>query len=114
MAVVRQSKGASARIGQQSLLHFNLQYEGGPPGLPDFVLSTNIGNVSAMRTPPDLEVVDFESQFHRASSAVVDIYSFGVVGGQLLIEHHVHAPAAESSLDMTLSLLRAASLEYQR
>jgi len=99
---------------QQSLLHFNLQYEGGPPGLPDFVLSTNIGNVSAAPTPPDLEVVDFGSQFHRASAAVVDIYSFGVVGGQLLIEHHVQAPAAERSIELTLSLLRAASLEYQR
>jgi phenolphthiocerol/phthiocerol/phthiodiolone dimycocerosyl transferase len=99
---------------QQSMLHFNLQYEGGPPGLPDFVLSTNIGNVSAMPTPPDLELVDFESQFHRASAAVVDVYSFGVVGGQLLIEHHVHTTGPEKSIDLTLSLLRAASLEYQR
>jgi hypothetical protein len=99
---------------QQSMLHFNLQYEGGPPGLPDFVLSTNIGNVSAMPTPPDLELVDFESQFHRASAAVVDIYSFGVVGGQLLIEHHVQTTSPEKSLELTLSLLRDASLEHQR
>jgi hypothetical protein len=99
---------------QQSMLHFNLQYEGGPPGLPDVVLSTNIGNVSAMPTPPDLELVDFESQFHRTSTAVIDIYSFGVIGGQLLIEHHVQTTSAEKSLELTLSLLRAASLEYQR
>jgi phenolphthiocerol/phthiocerol/phthiodiolone dimycocerosyl transferase len=82
--------------------------------LPDVVLSTNFGNVSAMRTPPDLEVVDFESQFHRASSGVVDIYSFGIVAGHLMIEHHVQTAAPERSLELILSLLRAASLEYQR
>jgi hypothetical protein len=97
---------------QQSMLHFSLQYEE-IPGLPDVVLSTNIGNVSAMPTPPDLEVVDFESQFHRASSGVIDIYSFGIVAGQLLIEHHVQTAAPERSLDLILSLLRNASLEYQ-
>ena len=58
---------------QQSMLHFSLQYEE-IPGLPDVVLSTNIGNVSAMPTPPELELVDFESQFHRVSSGVIDIY----------------------------------------
>jgi phenolphthiocerol/phthiocerol/phthiodiolone dimycocerosyl transferase len=100
-------------VVQQSMLHFSLQYEE-IPGLPDVVLSTNFGNVSAMRTPPDLEVVDFESQFHRASSGVVDIYSFGIVAGHLMIEHHVQTAAPERSLELILSLLRAASLEYQR
>lgn len=98
-------------IVQQSLLHFNLQYEGTLPGLADVVLSTNIGNVSAMRTPPDLEVVGFQSQFHRASSAVIDVYGFGVVGGELVLEHHVDAADPEKSVNMVLSLLRAASLE---
>jgi hypothetical protein len=98
---------------QQSMLHFSLQYEE-IPGLPDVVLSTNIGNVAAMRTPPDLEVVDFESQFHRVSTGVIDIYSFGIVAGELLIEHHVQTAAPERSLDSIFSLLRTASLEYQR
>jgi hypothetical protein len=100
-------------VVQQSLLHFNLQYEGTLPGLADIVLSTNIGNVAAMPTPPDLEVVGFQSQFHRASSAVIDIYGFGVVAGELLLEHHVDAAAPQRSLELVLSMLRAASLEYQ-
>jgi hypothetical protein len=96
---------------QQSLLHFNMQYEGAIPGLPDVVLSTNLGNAAAMRTPPDLEVVGVQSQFYRASSAVIDVYSFGMVGGELLIEHHVDA--AENTVDLILSILRTAALEYQ-
>ncbi|MGV0742702.1 phthiocerol/phthiodiolone dimycocerosyl transferase family protein [Mycolicibacterium sp. XJ870] len=100
-------------VVQQSLLHFNLQYEGTVPGLADVVLSTNIGNVAAMPTPPGVEIVGFQSQFHRASSAVIDIYGFGVVGGELVLEHHVDADAPERSMELILSLLRAAALEYQ-
>lgn len=96
---------------QQSLLHFSMQNEGAIPGLPDVVLSTNLGNAAAMRTPPDLEVVGVQSQFYRASSAVIDVYSFGTVGGELLLEHHVDA--AEKTVDLIVSILRAASLEYQ-
>ena len=104
----------SEGVVQQSMLHFNLQYEGNVPGLADVVLSTNIGNIaSAMPTPPDLEVVGLQSQFHRASSAVIDVYGFGVVAGELLLEHHVDATAPQRSLELVLSLLRAASLEYQ-
>jgi phenolphthiocerol/phthiocerol/phthiodiolone dimycocerosyl transferase len=103
----------SQGIVQQSMLHFNLQYEGAMPGLPDVVLSTNVGNVTAMPTPPDLEVVDLQSGFHRASSAIIDIYSFGVVAGQLRVEHHVESDTREKSIELIVSLLRAASLEHQ-
>jgi hypothetical protein len=104
----------SEGVVQQSLLHFNLQYEGNVPGLADVVLSTNIGNIaSAMPMPPDLEIVGLKSQFHRASSAVIDVYGFGVVAGELILEHHVDAAAPERPLELVLSLLRAASLEYQ-
>lgn len=99
-------------VVQQSLLHFNLQYEGNVPGLADVVLSTNIGNVTAMPTPPGLEVADFRSQFHRASSAVIDVYGFGVVGGELLLEHHVDAAEPERPVNMVLALLRAASADH--
>ena len=102
----------SEGVIQQSMLHFNLQYEGALPGLPDVVLSTNIGNVSTLRTPPDLEVADFQSQFYRASSAIIDIYSFGIVSGQLLAEHHVQAETPERSLELILSSLRAVCLEH--
>jgi hypothetical protein len=101
-------------VVQQSLLHFNLQYEGNVPGLADVVLSTNIGNIaSAMPMPPDLEIVGLQSQFHRASSAVIDVYGFGVVAGELILEHHVDAADPGRPLELVLSLLRAASLEYQ-
>ncbi|RDH79055.1 acyltransferase [Mycolicibacterium moriokaense] len=101
-------------VVQQSLLHFNLQYEGTVPGLADVVLSTNIGNIaSAMPTPPGLEIVNLRSQFHRASSAVIDVYGFGVVAGQLILEHHVDAAAPQKALDLVLDLLRNASLEHQ-
>lgn len=103
----------SEGVVQQSMLHFSLQYEE-IPGLPDVVLVTNFGNVSTIRTPPELKLVDFESQFHRMSSGVIDIYSFGIVTGHLMIEHHVQSAAPERSLELVLSLLRAASLEYQR
>jgi hypothetical protein len=97
---------------QQSMLHFSLQYEE-IPGLPDAVIFTNIGNVSAMPAPPGLELVDFRSEFYRASSGVIDIYSSGVAAGQLHIEHHVQAGAPEKSIEVILSLLRAALLEDQ-
>jgi phenolphthiocerol/phthiocerol/phthiodiolone dimycocerosyl transferase len=104
----------SDEVVQQSLLHFNLQYEGNVPGLADVVLSTNIGNIaSAMPMPPGLEIVGLESQFHRASSAVIDVYGFGVVAGELILEHHVDAADPGRPLELVLSLLRAASLEHQ-
>jgi phenolphthiocerol/phthiocerol/phthiodiolone dimycocerosyl transferase len=97
---------------QQSMLHFSLQYEE-IPGLPDAVIFTNIGNVSAMPTPPDLQLVDYKSEFHRASSGVIDIYSSGVADGQLRVEHHVQTDAPDKSIELILSSLRSASLEYQ-
>jgi phenolphthiocerol/phthiocerol/phthiodiolone dimycocerosyl transferase len=105
----------SEGVVQQSLLHFNLQYEGNVPGLADVVLSTNIGNIaSAMSMPPGLAIVDLRSQFHRASSAVIDVYGFGVVAGELILEHHVDAAAPGRALELVLALLRSASLEYQQ
>jgi phenolphthiocerol/phthiocerol/phthiodiolone dimycocerosyl transferase len=102
----------SEGVIQQSMLHFSLQYEV-IPGLPDAVIFTNIGNVSAMPALPGLELVDYRSEFHRASSGVVDIYSSGIAGGQLRVEHHVQTAAPERSIEVILSLLRAASLQYQ-
>lgn len=97
----------SEGVIQQSMLHFSLQYEE-IPGLPDAVIFTNIGNVSAMPTPPGLELVGFQSDFHRASGGIVDIYSSGVAAGQLHVEHHVQAGAPAESIALILSLLRAA------
>lgn len=90
---------------QQSLLHFNLQYEGSPPGLPDIVMATDGGTVSAVRTPPEVKLAGLQTELFTASSAGVDLYAFSVFSGQLQIEHHAHAPAPDGTIDAIRSLL---------
>ncbi len=90
---------------QQSALHFNLQYEGTPPGLPPVVLCTDTGSIPALRTPPDMEVDDFWSELHFPTRAPVDLYSCGTFAGRLFIEHHAHLPGREKSLEAIHSLL---------
>lgn len=90
---------------QQSALHFNLQYEGTPPGLPRFVLCTDTGSIPALRTPPDMEVDDFQSELHFPTRAPVDVYSCGTFADRLFIEHHAHLPGREKSLEAIHSLL---------
>jgi Phthiocerol/phthiodiolone dimycocerosyl transferase C-terminus len=45
----------AAGVIQQSLLHFQLQYEGNPPWLPDVVMITDGGEMPPVRTPPGLQ-----------------------------------------------------------
>ncbi|SPM30388.1 acyltransferase, partial [Mycobacterium terramassiliense] len=90
---------------QQSTLHFNLQYEGTPPGLPPFVLCTDTGTIPGLNTPPGLEVADFHSELHFPTRAPVDLYSCGTFAGLLFIEHHAHLPGREKSLEAIRSLL---------
>ena len=93
------------RCLQQSLLHFNLQYEGSPPGLPDIVMATDGGTVSALRTPPEVKLAALRTELFTASAAGVDLYGFLVFSGQLQIEHHAHAPAPDGTIDAIRSLL---------
>ena len=60
---------------QQSVLHFSLQYQGSPPGLPPMVLCTDAGPIPAVQTPPGLEIDDFRSEMHCPARTPVDMYS---------------------------------------
>jgi hypothetical protein len=96
---------------QQSTLHFSLQYEGALPGLPPFVMCTDAGSIPAVRTPEDVEIVDFHSELHFPTRAPVDIYSCGNFAGRLFIEHHAHLEGREKYLDAIYSRLCSLSEE---
>jgi phenolphthiocerol/phthiocerol/phthiodiolone dimycocerosyl transferase len=98
---------------QQSMLHFKPQYDEGQRGLPDVVSSTNLGRTPDLRTPPNLDVDDWQTEIYRSSS-VFDMYSVGMFGDRLAIERHTYAPEPQRSVDLVLSILRAAALECQR
>jgi phenolphthiocerol/phthiocerol/phthiodiolone dimycocerosyl transferase len=97
---------------QQSLLHFSLQYEGNPPGLPDVVMTTDSGEMPPVRTPPGLTVEDYRSEVLFASSAGFDMYSCGTYDGQLLIEYHTHAPERDRYIDAIRDLLAAVPAQH--
>jgi phenolphthiocerol/phthiocerol/phthiodiolone dimycocerosyl transferase len=90
---------------QQSTLHFTLQYEGSPPGLPPMVLCTDVGPVPVLPTPDNLELTDFQSELLCLPRAPVDFYGCGTFADRLFIEHHSHAPGREDSLEEIVSLL---------
>lgn len=81
---------------QQSFLHFGLEYQGNPPGLPDIVMATDGGRLPPLRTPPDLVVEQYNLDLLFAStSAGVDMYSAGTYNGQLMVSYHSHGPEPE-------------------
>lgn len=90
---------------QQSLLHFNLQYGGTPPGLPDVVMVTEGGVVPEIRTPPGLALDGMRTEFHTASAAGVDLYTTSILAGRLQIEHLSHSPEPERPLHKVHALL---------
>ena len=98
---------------QQSMLHFKPQYDEGQRGLPDVVSSTNLGRTPDLRTPPNLDVDDWQTEIYRSSS-IFDMYSVGMFGDRLAIERHTYAPEPQRSVDLVLSILRATALEFQR
>jgi hypothetical protein len=95
----------SEGVIQQSLLHFNLQYGGTPPGLPDVVMVTEGGVVPEVRTPAGLSVDALHTEFHTASAAGVDLYATSIYAGRLQVEHLSHSPQPERSLATIHSLL---------
>ena len=81
---------------QQSFLHFGLEYQGNPPGLPDVVMTTDGGELPPLRTPPGLVVEQYDLELLFAStSAGVDMYSAGTYDGRLLVSYHSHGPEPE-------------------
>jgi hypothetical protein len=97
---------------QQSLLHFSPQYVGNPPGLPDFVMLTDNGLVPGMRTPPGMELTVRHSELLFAVDAGIDMYLSMIFGGQLMVEHHSHAPDREKSTETIRSLLCAVAEQH--
>jgi hypothetical protein len=96
---------------QQSSMHFSVQYQGALPGLPPFVMCTDAGSIPAVRTPDQMELVDFQSELHFPTRAPVDIYSCGVFADRLFVEHHSHFPGREKSLELVHSKLCSLSEE---
>jgi hypothetical protein len=81
---------------QQSFLHFGLEYQGNPPGLPDVVMTTDGGELPPLRTPPGLVVERYDLELLFAStSAGVDMYSAGTYDGRLVVSYHSHGPEPE-------------------
>ncbi|MCV7230129.1 phthiocerol/phthiodiolone dimycocerosyl transferase family protein [Mycolicibacterium komossense] len=97
---------------QQSLLHFQIQYAGNPPGLPDVIMMTQGGELPAVRTPPGLEVEEFSTEVLFASAAVVDMYSICTYDGQLLIEYHTHAPDQQRYIAEIRDVVTAIPAQY--
>ncbi|BDX34625.1 phthiocerol/phthiodiolone dimycocerosyl transferase [Mycobacterium antarcticum] len=81
---------------QQSFLHFGSQYQGNPPGLPDVVMTTDGGELPALRTPPGLTVEQYDVEVLFASaSAGVDMYTSAMYDGRVVIGYHSHGPEPE-------------------
>lgn len=100
---------------QQSFLHFGLEYQGNPPGLPDIVMATDGGKLPPLRTPPDLVVEQYNLDLLFAStSAGVDMYSVGTYNGQLMVSYHSHGPEPERYVAEIHKLLAGVPSAYGR
>lgn len=99
----------------QSFLHFGVEYQGNPPGLPDIVMATDGGELPPLRTPPDLVVehYDLEVRF-TSTSAGVDMYSVGTYDGRLLVSYNSHGPDLERYVAEIHKLFTAVSVKYGR
>ncbi|ORB67814.1 phthiocerol/phthiodiolone dimycocerosyl transferase family protein [Mycolicibacterium tusciae] len=98
---------------QQSFLHFGLQYQGNPPGLPDVVMTTDGGELPPVRTPPGLTVEEYDVEVLFAStSAGVDMYSAATYDGRLVITYHSHGPEPDSYVREIHELLAAIPSRY--
>jgi hypothetical protein len=95
----------------QSLLHFNLQYGGTPPGLPDVAMVTEAGVVPDVRTPEGLTLDGVRTEFYTASAAGIDLYATSIFANCLQIEHLSHSPEPEKTLETVHSLLCSAASE---
>jgi hypothetical protein len=100
---------------QQSFLHFGLEYQGNPPGLPDVVMTTDGGELPPLRTPPDLVVEQYDLELLFAStSAGVDMYSAGTYDGRLVVSYHSHGPGPERYVAKIHTLLTGVPAKHGR
>lgn len=103
----------SEGVVQQSLLHYNLHYAGSPPGLPEPVMASHMGELPALRTPPDVGVDGVKVNLYAANAAGVDFYFSLMVDGRLQIERHSHMPGPEKTVEAIHALLAAAPSESE-
>ena len=75
---------------QQSLLHFNLQYAGTPPGLPEMVLAA-IWDHPRPRTPPNVSLDGLQIELYAATAAGVDFYTSLVIDDRANRSSFTHA-----------------------
>jgi hypothetical protein len=97
---------------QQSLLHSSLQDELNPPGLPDVVLITDLGETPPVHTPPELETEGYDAEVLFASSSEIGVYSVATYNGQLVIRYHTHGPRPERYIAETRDLLSSIPAQY--
>lgn len=98
---------------QQSFLHFGEQYTGNPPGLPDVVMTTDGGEMPALRTPPGLTVEQYDVEvFFASTSAGVDMYTVVTYDGQMVITYHSHGPDRERYVGAIHELLAGIPSRY--
>lgn len=98
----------------QSFLHFGVEYQGNPPGLPDVVMATDGGELPPLRTPPDLVVEHYDLEVLFASTSVgVDMYSAGVYDGRLMVSYHSHGPEPQRYVEEIQRLLTAVPVRSQ-
>jgi hypothetical protein len=90
---------------QQSLLHYNLHYAGSPPGLPEPVMASHMGEMPSLRTPPNVSLDGVKTNLLAANAAGVDFYFSATVDGRLQIERHSHMPGPERAVTAIHSLL---------
>jgi hypothetical protein len=99
-------------IIQQSGLNFGVAFEGSPPGLPPLVFCTDVSALPAARTPPGVELENFEGQFYCSITLPLHFYGCGLSGEHLVIENHGHSPSAHERLEAIRELLRTIPSEY--
>ena len=98
---------------QQSFLHFGVDYQGNPPGLPDVVMTTDGGELPPLRTPPELMVEQYDLEVLFApTSAGVDMYSAGTYDSRLMVGYHSHGPDPDRYVAEIHSLLAGIPSRY--
>ncbi|ACC40217.1 MULTISPECIES: phthiocerol/phthiodiolone dimycocerosyl transferase [Mycobacterium ulcerans group] len=96
----------------QSALRSGRILEGTPPGLPPFVLCTNVSTLPPIRTPEDVELVDFHSRIHCAMDVPFGFYACSIATDRLSIELHGSIPAPQLLLDAIRDILCSVPSEY--
>ena len=96
----------------QSALRSGRILDGTPPGLPPFVLATNVSTVPPIRTPEDTELVDLYSRVYCAMDVPFGFYACSFATDRLSIEQHGDIPAPEKSLDAIREMLVSVPSEY--